>query len=288
MTLTSMTAVISTLSSRLTTFALVLTIALTTACSSDPKRDELTDKEYYEKAQESMKSNNFQVASDYLRELESHYPFGRYAEQAQLELIFAQFMLSDLEGALVSAERFIRLHPLHEQVDYAYYMRGMAAYDLGFGFFERRFPTEQALRDQTALKDSFDYFSQLLNRFPNSIYAADAHQRMIFLRERIAMSEIAIARFNIKRHAYLAAAKRAQHVMLHFQGTSMIKDALAIQVEAYELLELPKQRDAALKLLKLNYPKHEQIDDQGNFQVSGLHLEDRRTLFGVLSFGLID
>lgn len=274
--------------SRFLAVSLMLLISLMTACSDAPVRDELTDKEYYQKAQKAMESNNFQLASEYLRDLESHYPFGRYAEQAQLELIFAQFMLSDLEGALVSSERFIRLHPLHEQVDYAYYMRGMAAYELGFGFYERRFPTQQSLRDQTALKDSFNYFALLLLRFPDSSYAVDAQQRMVFLRERIAMNEIAIARYNIKRHAFLAAAKRAENVMLQYQGSDQIEHALAIQIEAYRLLELETQANDALALLKLNFPKNSQLDKQGNFQMSGLDKEDRSTLFGVLSFGLVD
>jgi outer membrane protein assembly factor BamD len=271
-----------------TQLLLVLSCAYLAACSSSDIREELTEREYYKQAREAIEDNNFMIASERLQQLESLYPFGQYTEQAQLELIYTQHMMSDMESALASAERFIRLHPQHEQVDYAYYMRGLSVYELGFSFVERYTPAEQARRDPTPFRDAFNHFDELVRRYPDSQYNEDAKKRMVFLRDRLAQYEIGVGKFYMKRHAYLAAAHRGERVMLNFQGTSVVGDALALQVEAYELLGQDFESQQALALLKLNYPKHPQLDKKGNFIDSGLTKEDRRTLIGVMSFGLIE
>ena len=268
---------------------LILSCLILAACSASEKRpEELTEREYYEQAREAMDDNNFLIASERLQQLESRYPFGQYAEQAQLELIYTQHMMADMESALASAERFIRLHPLHDQVDYAYYMRGLSVYELGFSFVERYTPSEQARRDPTPFRDAFNHFDEQIRRYPDSQYNEDAQKRMIFLRDRLAQYEIGVGRFYMKRHAYLAAAQRGERVMLNYQGTSVVDDALALQVEAYALLKQDFESQQALALLKANYPDHEQFDEDGNFIDSGLTKEDRRTLIGVMSFGLIE
>jgi outer membrane protein assembly factor BamD len=268
---------------------LILSCLVLAACSSSDKRPEdLSEREFYEQAREAMTDNNFLIASERLQQLESRYPFGDYAEQAQLELIYTQHMMADMEASLASAERFIRLHPLHKQVDYAYYMRGLSVYELGFSFIERYTPSTQARRDPTPFRDAFNHFNELVRRYPDSQYTKDAQKRMIFLRDRLAQYEIGVGRFYMKRHAYLAAAQRGERVMLGFQGTSAVADALALQIEAYGLLGQKFEATQALALLKLNYPKHEQLDEKGNFIDSGLAKEDRRTLIGVMSFGLIE
>ena len=268
---------------------LILSCLILAACSSTDKRPEdLSEREFYEQAREAMEDNNFLIASERLQQLESRYPFGDYAEQAQLELIYTQHMMSDMEGALASAERFIRLHPLHKQVDYAYYMRGLSVYELGFNFVERYTPSEQARRDPTPFRDAFNYFDELLRRYPDSQYNEDAQKRMIFLRDRLAQYEVGVGRFYLKRHAYLAAAQRGERVMLGYQGTSAVADALALQIEAYRLLGQYLEAQQALALLNKNYPEHEQLTEEGKFIESGLTKEDRRTLIGVMSFGLIE
>jgi outer membrane protein assembly factor BamD len=268
---------------------LILSCLVLAACSSNDKRPEdLSEREFYEQAREAMADNNFLIASERLQQLESRYPFGDYAEQAQLELIYTQHMMGDMEASLASAERFIRLHPLHKQVDYAYYMRGLSVYELGFSFVERYTPSKQARRDPTPFRDAFNHFDELVRRYPDSQYNDDAQKRMIFLRDRLAQYEIGVGRFYMKRHAYLAAAQRGERVMLGFQGTSAVADALALQIEAYGLLGQEFEATQALALLKLNYPKYKQLDEKGNFIDSGLAKEDRRTLIGVMSFGLIE
>jgi outer membrane protein assembly factor BamD len=268
---------------------LILSCLVLAACSSNEKRPEdLSEREFYEQAREAMADNNFLIASERLQQLESRYPFGNYAEQAQLELTYTQHMMGDMEASLASAERFIRLHPLHKQVDYAYYMRGLSVYELGFSFVERYTPSTQARRDPTPFRDAFNHFDELVRRYPDSQYNEDAQKRMIFLRDRLAQYEIGVGRFYMKRHAYLAAAQRGERVMLGYQGTSAVADALALQVEAYGLLGQKFEATQALALLKLNFPKHEQLDEKGNFIDSGLAKEDRRTLIGVMSFGLFE
>ena len=268
---------------------LILSCLILAACSSNDKRPEdLSEREFYEQAREAMEDNNFLIASERLQQLESRYPFGDYAEQAQLELIYTQHMMADMEGSLASAERFIRLHPLHKQVDYAYYMRGLSVYELGFSFVERYTPSKQARRDPTAFRDAFNHFDELVRRYPDSQYNEDAQKRMVFLRDRLAQYEIGVGRFYMKRHAYLAAAQRGERVMLGYQGTSAVGDALALQVEAYRLLGQEFEAKQSLALLKLNYPKHKQLSAKGKFIDSGLTKEDRRTLIGVMSFGLIE
>jgi len=267
---------------------LITVLGLLVACSGNPEKpQEQTEKEYYEQASEALENNNYLVAVERLKELESRYPFGQYAEQAQLELIYAQYQTGDMDAVLASTERFIRLHPLHAQVDYAYYMRGLATYDLGFSFVERYLPHELARRDQQPLQDAFNYFAELLSRFPDSPYNADARARMVYLNDRMASYQLGVAQYYMKRHAYMAAANRANKIVLNYQKTSSVADALALQVEAYRLLELNEEANRALALLSHNFPQHEQLED-GEFKSSGLIWVDRRSLLNVISFGLLD
>lgn len=266
-------------------FILVAAILLS-ACSSNPNRL-LSEEEYYQEAREAIDKNNMLVAQDRLRRLESQYPFGEYAEQAQLELIYISYKLSDMETVLANSERFIRLHPQHPKVDFAYYMRGLATYEMGFSFIERYFSSDIDRRNPLPLKDSFNYFTELLNRYPDSQYTTDARARMLYLRERLASYEVDVARYYMKRHAYLAAANRCEDVLVHFQKTASIADALAIMTEAYQLLELDEKAEQSLALLKLNYPDHPQLED-GVLEPSGLTQVDRRSFLHIITFGLID
>lgn len=267
---------------------LVIFAVLLTACSLSPKKPkELTESEYYDEAKESLDDKNYMIAIDRLTKLESSYPFGHYAEQAQLDMIYAYYMTGDLENVLANAERFIRLHPLHEQVDYAYYMRGLATYEMGFAFVERYIDKDTVERDPVPLRDAFAHFSELLTRFPDSPYTADARARMVYLRERLAEHEMSAARYYMKRHAYMAVASRCQNVLLHYQKTPAVPDALALLTEAYSALGMEDDAATSLALLKHNYPDHPQLAD-GEFKDSGLAMVDRRSFWNIVSFGLLD
>ncbi|MEE4360914.1 MAG: outer membrane protein assembly factor BamD, partial [Pseudomonadales bacterium] len=143
---------------------------------------ETTEQQIYQAAQRSLRSSNYQDAIAQFQALEARFPFGRYAEQAQLELIYAYYKGFQPEAARSAADRFIRLHPQHPNVDYAFYLKGLAAYEQDRSFLDRFFPTDQASRDIGAARDSFADFSQLLARYPDSEYAPDARQRMVYLR----------------------------------------------------------------------------------------------------------
>lgn len=264
---------------------------LCTACASKDGKDpdlgfDKTEEEYYEEARRQLDGSNFSRAIETLNELESRYPFGRYAEQAQLELIYAHYRGFEPEAARAAAERFIRLHPQHANVDYAYYMRGLATFVEGKGLFERFLPTDLTKRDPGAARDSFAYFAQLLARFPDSPYVPDAEARMVYLRNLLAQYEIHAARFYLKRKAYVAAANRGRYVVENFQETPAVPDALSIMAAGYHYLGLGDQAENAIATLRLNYPDHPAFAKNGEFDITQVVTNVERTLLNVVSFGL--
>ena len=237
---------------------LVGVLALLAACSSNaPVIDEsLSESELYRKAQTDLDAENYGSAVETLRALEARYPFGRYAEQAQLELIYAYYQNYEPEAATASADRFIRLHPTHQNVDYAYYIRGLASFTRDQGIIERFLPLDMTRRDPGAARDSFNDFAQLINRFPNSQYAPDARARMVYLRNLLAAYDVHVGHYYLKRGAYLAAANRGRYVVENFQQTPSVGDGLALMVAGYNRLAMQDLAGSALETLKLNYPEH--------------------------------
>lgn len=268
-------------------FALLFISILVAGCASGPDRPEMSEREIYEAAQGYLKSKNFSLAVDNLQLLESRYPFGPYAEQAQLEIIYAYYRGGDNEAAVAAADRFVRLHPQHPKVDYAYYMRGLANYTEGEGFLERFIPTDMTQRDPGSTIQSFDDFRQLLQRFPDSEYAPDAKARMVQLRNRLARYEINVANYYFKRKAYLAAANRGRYVIENLPQTPAIPDALAVMVQAYLLLEMNDLADQSLMVLRKNYPNHPSLDKNGNF-VSQVGIDQEGSFLNKATLGLLD
>ncbi|MAD27933.1 MAG: outer membrane protein assembly factor BamD [Pseudomonadales bacterium] len=246
---------------------LVGVLALLAACSSNaPVIDEsLSESELYRKAQTDLDAENYGSAVETLRALEARYPFGRYAEQAQLELIYAYYQNYEPEAATASADRFIRLHPTHQNVDYAYYIRGLASFTRDQGIIERFLPLDMTRRDPGAARDSFNDFAQLINRFPNSQYAPDARARMVYLRNLLAAYDVHVGHYYLKRGAYLAAANRGRYVVENFQQTPSVGDGLALMVAGYNRLAMQDLAGSALETLKLNYPEHPALVD-GEFK----------------------
>ena len=242
----------------------------------------------YEEAQRSLGNKNYDVAVRALQMLESRYPFGKYAEQAQLELIYAHYGAYEHEAAVEAADRFIRLHPQHPNTDYAYYMKGLAAYTDNEDVFARFLPTDQTLRDTSHAKEAFAEFAQLLARFPNSPYAADAKARMVYLRNLLARHEINVANYYFRRGAYMAATNRGRYVVENFQRTPAVADGLAVMAQGYILLGKEDLAKDSISTLSLNYPQHPSLDENGEFQsvftLDGL----QRSWINTLSFGLFD
>lgn len=247
---------------------LIAAILLIAACSSKkPVEENLSEIQLYQKAQQSLDSNNYSLAIDTLKALDSRYPFGRFADQTQLDLIYANYQMNEPDAARDAADRFIRLHPEHANIDYAYYMRGLTSFNRDRGFLGRFLPLDMTKRDPGAARDSYNEFAQLTSRFPNSRYAPDAKQRMIYLRNLLAAYDIHVAHYYLTRGAYVAAANRGRHVVEDYQETPSVGDGLAVMVEAYRRLGLDDLADTALETLKLNYPDHPNLKN-GTFVAS--------------------
>ena len=267
---------------------LIAILALTAACSSkQPEVDEnLSEVELYQQAQADLDNRSYTQATAKLKALESRYPFGRYAEQAQLELIYAYYKNAEPEAAKSSAERFIRLHPQHANVDYAYYLKGLASFDQDRGLLARFLPLDMTKRDPGAARDSYNEFAQLTSRYPTSRYAPDAKQRMIYLRNLLAAYEIHVGHYYLTRQAYVAAANRGRYVVENFQETPSVGDGLAIMTEAYQRLSLDDLAATSLETLKLNYPDHPSLES-GEF-VPLEEEADNRSWLAKATLGLIE
>ena len=245
--------------------AVLILLTALSACASKDKHANMSEQDLYREAERYLKKENFDLATKDLQLLESRYPFGPYAEQAQMELIYSQFRSGQNDAAIAAADRFIRLHPQHPNVDYAYYMKGLSNYDEGTGLLQRFLPTDMTERDPGKTLQSFEDFRQLLNRFPDSEYAPDARARMTYLRARLARYEVNVANYYFRRKAYLAAANRGSYVVENYQQTEAVPDALAVMVQAYRLLGLNNLADSALQVLRTNFPHHPSLDANGNF-----------------------
>lgn len=245
------------------------------ACSSSSKVDEnLTEAQLYQQAQKDLNNKNYSAAIAKLKALDSRYPFGRYTDQAQLELMYGYYKISDPEAVRNTANRFIRLNPDHPNVDYAYYMRGLAAFDQDQSFLARFIPLDMTTRDPGAARISYNDFAQLTRFFPNSVYAPDAKIRMVYLRNLLAAYEAHVGVYYLERQAYIAAARRGTYIVEHFDGTPSTANGLAIMVEAYQRMGMTDLANSSLEVLKLNYPKHPTIAS-GTYKPMVKELADR-------------
>ena len=228
------------------TLAILILMSFTSSCSKDSEEVERPEQVYYELAQSRMRAKNFFSAIEALEMIEARYPFGRYAEQAQSELIYAHYMNGDDEAAHSAAEKFIRLHPRHPNIDYAYFMRGLASYTRDKTLLVRVFGADLSKRDTSGAKQSFAELTEFLTRFPNSQYSAYAEQRLIFLRNLIAKSELSAADYYVRRGAFVAAIRRAKYVIENIPNSSENLRALQILKTCYrelDYLELEKDID---------------------------------------------
>jgi outer membrane protein assembly factor BamD len=261
-------------------------IVMVSACASNKQEEVLPEKTYYDNARQAMNSGNFNESEQNLDALETYYPFGRYAEQAQLDLIYARYQNLDLEGSRAAADRFLRLNPQSDHADYALYMRGLASYNLDIGLAARYLPIDVAARDAGEQQQAFRDFSELLNRYPESQYAADARQRMIAVRNRMAELELYAARYYIKREAYVAANNRARYVIENFPSSPFVEEAIVILAETFDFLKFKKGSQDAVALLRQNFPKSDAFNSDGEFEANLLKRENR-SLSSVVTFGLM-
>jgi outer membrane protein assembly factor BamD len=227
------------------------------ACSSDPAKDEnLTADQLYALAKESMADNNYEKAVKQFEKLQSRYPYGRYAQQAQMEIAYAYYKHSEPAPALAALDNFVKMYPNSAHLDYVYYLKGLINFNENINsLFGTLFKQDPSERDPAALRDSFDAFKELVTRFPSSKYTPDARLRMQYLLNTLASSEIHVASYYLRRGAYVAALNRAKSVLTDYPQTPQTREALQIMVQAYEALGMNDLRDDTKRVLALNVAK---------------------------------
>jgi outer membrane protein assembly factor BamD len=235
-----------------------------TACSSvEDEQRKLVENQgasaLYKEAKRNMDAGNFSAAAQLLSSIDSKFPFGPLSHQVQLDLIYAYYKTGDVDQTLATIDRFVRLNPNHTDVEYAIYMRGVTNMEQDNNLFQQVFGVERSDRDPSKSKEAFEDFRRLIEKHPDSKYAADAKQRMLHIKNRLAKYEIEVARFYMRREAWIAAANRGRYVLEYFPDTEQVQQALEIMVASYNELGLDQLKDNAVKTLRLNYPKSEFI-----------------------------
>lgn len=242
-----------------TWFAIVTVATLLSACGlfggkEADKTSNWSVQKLYSEAEDEMSAGGYSNAIRYFEQIQSRFPFGRYAQQAQMELAYAQYKADEKDLALAAADRFIKQYPNSPNVDYVYYLKGLINFNDKLGIFS--YVTQQDLseRDPKALRDSFDAFRDLAVRYPESKYTPDAIIRLKYLVNAMAAHEVHVARYYMRRGAYVAAANRAEIVVQQYQQAPAVHDALEIMVAAYDGLKMPQLRDDTKRILDNNFP----------------------------------
>lgn len=233
----------------------VLLVLLLGGCSLFGEEDETkgwSQQKLFTEAKSELHSGSYEKAIEYYEKLESRYPFGKYAHQAQLDVAYAYYRADEPESALAAADRFIKFHPRHPSVAYAYYLKGLVNFNSSLGFLARFTPTDTSQRDPGAALDAYKDFQVVVRDHPDSEYAEDARKRMLYLRNNLARHEVHVARYYIKRGAFVAAANRAAYVVENYQRTPAMREALEVMIEAYTRLGMEDLANDAQRVLALN------------------------------------
>ena len=267
---------------RLTKLLAIISITLmASGCSwfggDEKETPDVPEQELYQSALDLLEGENYPLAIEKLQLLEARYPFGRFSDQAQLELIFAYHKNYEPEAARATADRFIRLNPNHANLDYAFYLKGLTSFEQDRTFFEKYLPIDETQRDPGSALESFQSFQQLVSRFPNSQYAPDAQKRMTYLKNRLATHEMHVARYYVKREAWIAAANRGRYVVENYQETPALPDALSVMVLAYTELGMTDLAADSQAVLDANFPEYQ----------SNISLAKKESLLSTATFGLL-
>ena len=239
-------------------FPLLLVVLVAGCHRGDKKGDEveyLPVEKMYEIGKTALDDHNYGKVIKYDERLIARFPFGAYTEQATLDLAYAQYKTGKPEDAYSTINRFIKTYPTHKHADYAYYLRGIINFDRDKGFLDRYANQDMTKRDQGNTLQSFEDFNDLVTRYPNSRYAADARQRMIYLRDNLARGDINVAEFYLRRGAYVAAINRAQAAIVGYPQTQANEAALDVLAKSYDKLGLTQLRDDSLAVLKRTFPE---------------------------------
>ncbi|WP_298147149.1 outer membrane protein assembly factor BamD [uncultured Acinetobacter sp.] len=271
---------------------LVLTLGAASAivgCSSNPKKQvvdqgpQSSEQVYIQKAQKALERGQHVEAVKHLEAIDTYFPTGNYATQAQLELMYVKFQQKEYEGVVTLADRFIRMNPDHPQAEYAYYVRGVANMEQNYHTMLRYTSLKQAHRDVSYLKVAYQNFVDFIRRYPSSTYAVDAAQRMQFIGQELAEAEMNAARFNLKRKAWVAALERGQWVVEYYPKTPQVPEALATIAYSYQKLGDQASAQQYIDVLQLNYPHL--IKANGEVNLRAARSEEswlNRTTLGIL------
>ena len=208
----------------------------------------------YSEAKDEMAGGGYDKAIDYFQKIESRYPFGTYAQQAQMDIAYAYYRQQDQPQAIAAIERFIKLHPNHPNVDYMYYLRGLVYFNDRSSFFDFFTKEDASERDPKSVRDAFDSFKALAERFPDSTYTPDAIDRMKYLVNSMAQYDVHVAEYYYRRGAYLAAASRAQAAIHDYPQAPAVEQALFILMNSYGALGQTKLHDDTERIFKTNFP----------------------------------
>ena len=258
--------------------ALLATALLLGGCGLLPtEKDETAGwsaQKLYGEAKDAMAARSWDKAIKYLEKLEARYPYGRFAQQAQLDAAYVYWKNGERASALAAADRFIKLYPNHANVDYAYYLKGLVNFNENTGLMSALDNPDMTERDSKGTREAFDAFKELVNRFPESKYTEDALARMRYLVNSLAQYEVHVARYYMKRGAYVAAANRAQYAVQNYIQAPAIEEAVFILVKAYDSLGMTDLRDAADRVMRKNFPESRYLTGKGGREVSWWKLWD--------------
>jgi len=209
----------------------------------------------YGEAKDAMAEKSWERAIKYLEKLEARYPYGRFAQQAQIDVAYSYYKNGDRAQAIAACDRFIKLYPNHQNVDYAFYLKGLVNFNENLGIMSLIDSPDMTERDSKGTRESFDAFKELVTRFPESKYAEDARARMRYLVNSLAMYEVHVARYYMKRGAFVAAANRAQFAVKNYPNAPALEEAVFIMVKAYDALGMTDLRDASDRVMHRNFPE---------------------------------
>lgn len=238
---------------------MLLPLFVLSACGLFPDKPDATKDwsaaRLYKEAKDELNSGAYDQAIKYYETLEARFPYGVHSQQAQIESAYAYFKQGEAASAVAAIDRFLKLHPNHPSADYAYYLKGLVYFNEDMGLIGRFSGQDITERDPKAARDSFDAFKELAQRFPESKYTPDGLARMKYLVNALASGEVHVARWYMRRGAYIAAVNRAQYALQNYPQAPATEEALFVMVKAYDALGMKDLRDDAERVMKKNFPK---------------------------------
>jgi len=239
------------------------TILLLSGCAgSDGQKDDTdiwSETKLYSEATDKLNDADFAKCGKYFDKLEARFPFGPYSQQAQINAAYCYWKAQEQAQALVAIDRFLKLHQGSPSLDYAYYLKGLITFNDDLGWLGKFTGQDLSERDPKASKEAFESFKVVVERFPDSKYAPDSLDRMRYIVNSLAESDVMIARFYYQRGAYLASANRAQLVIRDYDRAPAVEEALYLLVKSYEKLGMPDLSSDALRVLQLNFPDSQML-----------------------------